>query len=191
MRVIGGQLKGLQLHAPKGLQTRPTSDRVRESLFQILGDITETRCLDLFAGTGALGIEALSRGAGSCVFVESDSKALQVLHRNVDAATARVAAPVRIVNGDYRRQISQVRSRFGPFDLIFLDPPYAQASAIARHLNRELPTLLTAGATVVAECSVREPLDLSIKLRDERRYGDTLVRIFKNEQSEANRSSTR
>jgi len=129
VRVVAGEFKGRRLYAPRGSRTRPTADRVREALFSMLGDVSGARVLDLYAGSGALGIEALSRGAESAVFVERDAKALDALRRNLDATGARGA----VRREDVARFLSRPE---GTFDLVFADPPYDDASAVAHpHLR--------------------------------------------------------
>jgi 16S rRNA (guanine966-N2)-methyltransferase len=161
--------------APRGRGTRPTSDRVREALFSILGpDLLDgTRVLDLFAGSGALGIEALSRGAARAAFVDSSSAALAAVRRNLDALG---------IEADVRRQdaLSYLRSASRDarlYDLVFLDPPYRQARGLGPELSTALGPVLAPGARVVAESDRRAPLELDLTLLDERRYGDTLIRI--------------
>ena len=176
MRVIAGTHRGRRLTAPPGTDTRPTSDRVRESLFSILGPLEDALVLDLFAGTGALGLEALSRGAAHATFVERDRKALDALERNVrdfglgpDAAT--------VVRGDYRRHLRDAAARGEAYDLVVLDPPYSDAPRLAPLLDAALRPLLRPGARVVTESHRRTPLALDLGDVDERRYGDTLIRI--------------
>jgi len=124
VRVIGGSARGVRLVAPKGLDVRPTLDRVRESLFNILAPRIEgARFLDLFAGTGAVGIEALSRGAASCVFVESDRRSLDAIHRNIEAA--RVADRAQVCRATLPRDWNAIPKQTKGFDIIFADPPYA------------------------------------------------------------------
>jgi len=137
----------------------------------MLGDLAGLRVLDLFAGSGALGIEALSRGAGAATFVERSPRALAALRANIDALGLGERA--RIVEGDAR---SALRAA-GKYDLVFLDPPYAEASSLAGPLARGLPGLLAPAARVVSESDRREPLDLAMPLQRERRYGDTMIRI--------------
>ena len=120
MRVIAGRLGGRKLVAPRGLSTRPTSDRVREALFSALGAVTGARVLDLFAGTGALGVEAISRGAARAVFVESARPALAALRENLGALG--LAESARVVPQLAERALGAVIAE-GPFDLIFADPP--------------------------------------------------------------------
>ena len=176
MRVIAGALGGRRLRAPAGRGTRPTSDRVREALFAILGALDGAVVLDLFAGSGALGIEALSRGAARAVFVERDRAALDALRGNLSTLELGPArAEVRPV--DVRIALGTARRRDEKYDLILIDPPYRLASALGRELSSALPGLLEPGARVVSESDRRDPLDLGLPVADERRYGDTLIRI--------------
>jgi 16S rRNA (guanine966-N2)-methyltransferase len=176
VRVIAGAYRGRRLTAPAGASTRPTSDRVREALFSILGPLDGIVALDLFAGSGALGIEALSRGAARAVFVERAPAALAALRRNLESVGTD-AQSATVVAGDARRALRTARSQRDTYDLVFLDPPYAQARLFAGELSRDLPGVLAAGARVVAESDRRGPIDITIPLVDERRYGDTLIRI--------------
>jgi 16S rRNA (guanine966-N2)-methyltransferase len=174
MRIIGGAWGGRRLQAPLGDATRPTSDRVREALFSILGDrVAGARVLDLFAGSGALGLEALSRGAAEATFVDSAPAAVRALRANLDALGGE--AVVR--RQDVLRFLDGARSQARDYDLVFLDPPYRLATRLAGRLSDELPHVLAPGATVVTESDRRDPLDLDLPIPDERRYGDTLIRI--------------
>src|SRR5262245_30521408 len=129
MRVIGGHDRGRRLRAPRGLRTRPTADRVRETLFDVLGPaVVGARVLDLFAGTGAGGIEALSRGAARVVLVERDQTALRALRANL-AALGAPRASARVMAGDVLHVLPQVGAQEGPFDFVFVDPPYATSLA--------------------------------------------------------------
>jgi 16S rRNA (guanine966-N2)-methyltransferase len=161
--------------APRGAATRPTSDRVREALFSILGSglVEGARVLDLFAGSGALGIEALSRGASRATFVDSSSAATAAVRRNLDALG--IEAEVRRQDAlAYLRSASRDARQY---DLVFLDPPYRHANALGPELSTALGPVLAPAARVVAESDRRAPLELGLPLLDERRYGDTLVRI--------------
>lgn len=178
MRVVAGRFRGRRLHAPPGLDTRPTGDRVRESLFSILGPLDDLRVLDLFAGTGALGIEALSRGAAHATFVERDRKALEALERNV-RELGLASGEANVVRGDYRRYVRDAGARGEAYDLVLLDPPYRDAPGIAPVLDAALRPLLREGARVVTESDRRSPLTLDLGDADERRYGDTLIRIHR------------
>ncbi len=173
MRVVAGALRGRRIAAPPGRETRPTSDRVREALFAILGDLTGLRVLDLFAGSGALGIEALSRGAASAVFVERAPRVAEVVRGNL----AALGLEARVVRADARAHLRDASARADAYDLVFLDPPYRDAAAWGRELSAALPAVLAPGARVVGESDRRAPLELSLPLADERRYGDTLIRI--------------
>jgi 16S rRNA (guanine966-N2)-methyltransferase len=170
MRVVAGEFKGRRLHAPRGARTRPTADRVREALFSMLGDVSGARVLDLYAGSGALGIEALSRGAGSAVFVERDRQALAALQRNLDAVGA---------HADVRRQdaLRFLAHPEGSFDLVFCDPPYDDAARIAAPLTEALPAMLGEDPRIVTESDKRNPLILPLPLVVERAYGDTRIAI--------------
>jgi 16S rRNA (guanine966-N2)-methyltransferase len=171
MRIVAGAYKGRRLHAPRGSTTRPTADRVREALFSILGDVSGLRVLDLFAGTGALGIEALSRGAASAVFVEREPRAAAALQRNLDAVGA--------ATGRLRRQdaLAFLAADRGTYDLVFADPPYDLAPRLGQPLSERLPAVLSEGARTVTESDKRMPLELALPLLTERVYGDTVIRI--------------
>jgi 16S rRNA (guanine966-N2)-methyltransferase len=175
VRVVAGRFGGRSLIAPQGSSTRPTSDRVREALFSILGlgVVEGARVLDLFAGSGALGIEALSRGALQATFVDSSSAAVAAVRRNIGALG---------VEAEVRRQdaLAYLRSASRDarlYDLVFLDPPYRHALALGPELSATLGPVLAPDARVVAESDRRAPLELELPLLDERRYGDTLIRI--------------
>jgi 16S rRNA (guanine(966)-N(2))-methyltransferase RsmD len=175
MRVVAGRFGGRSLVAPRGRGTRPTSDRVREALFSVLGpDLVEgARVLDLFAGSGALGIEALSRGAEAATFVDDAAAAIRAIAANLQAVDAR--AEVR--RSDALRFLHAARQSAAQYDLVFLDPPYRDAERLAPALSEALPAVLAPGAVAVAESDRRAPLALDLPLKDERRYGDTLIRI--------------
>ena len=175
MRVIAGSYGGRTLKAPPGAATRPTSDRVREALFSILGERTHgARVLDLFAGSGALGLEALSRGAETVTFVDDAPAAIKAITANLQALSA--GAEVR--RGEALRFLGEACTRGAQYDLVFLDPPYRQAERLARPLSEALPAVLAPGAVAVAESDRRAPLALALPLHDERRYGDTLIRTY-------------
>jgi 16S rRNA (guanine966-N2)-methyltransferase len=176
MRVIAGELGGRRLQAPRGRSTRPTSDRVREALFAMLGELGGANVLDLFAGSGALGIEALSRGAGQAVFVERDEPALRALGANLEALELdKERAQVR--RAEVRAALRIARRRKETYDLIFIDPPYSQARDWGPELSAALPPLLRPAARVVVESDRRVPMALELALERERRYGDTSIRI--------------
>jgi len=160
--------------APRGRATRPTSDRVREALFSILaGAVEDARVLDLFAGSGALAIEALSRGASEAVLVDSSAAAVAAIHRNLEA----VGVDAEVRRQDVLAYLERARKDARLYDLVFLDPPYRHASALGKQLSAALGPVLASGARVVTESDRRAPLELDLDLLDERRYGDTLIRI--------------
>lgn len=174
MRVIAGALGGRKLRAPRGRAVRPTSDRVREALFSVLEPVAGARVLDLFAGSGALAIEALSRGAAQATLVEPATAALAAIEANLSALGLR--AEVRRQTA--RAFLERARVDARQYDLVFLDPPYRQARELAGELSAALPPVLAPGARVVAESDRREPLALELEPIDERRYGDTLILIY-------------
>ena len=170
MRVVAGEFKGRRLHAPAGARTRPTADRVREAVFSMLADVQGARVLDLYAGSGALGIEALSRGARLAVFVERDRRALAAIRRNLDAVGAEATVLARDA-------LSVLGEQRGPDDLVFCDPPYDAAARLAAPLSAALPAVLSDDARIVTESDKRTPLELSLPLLTERIYGDTRIAI--------------
>jgi 16S rRNA (guanine966-N2)-methyltransferase len=172
VRVVAGDYKGRPLRAPRGAATRPTADRVREALFSMLGDVGGTRVLDLFAGSGALGIEALSRGAGAAVFVERDPRAVAAIRRNLESVGAQ---------GEVRRQDAMrfLAAGRGQFELVFLDPPYDLAARLAGPLAERLPAVLAQNAVIVTESDKRRPLELPLPLERERSYGDVRIAIHR------------
>ena len=176
MRIIGGEARGRTLVAPPGQATRPTQDYVRESLFNILAPRVEgARILDLFAGTGALALEALSRGAAEAVLCDRDRAALSAIQKNVEAV--RCADRVRVFAGDYA---ACLRACPGPYDLIFLDPPYARDAApvLAQIVTGGL--LASGGRIVVEHRRGAQPEILPpLVLADQRRYGDTEISFLK------------
>jgi 16S rRNA (guanine966-N2)-methyltransferase len=174
VRVVAGAYGGRRLVAPPGVATRPTSDRVREALFSVLGpSVQGARVLDLFAGSGALGIEALSRGAASAVFVDRAPRAIEAVRANL--AMLGIDADVRRMEA--RSWLRTASARAEAYDLVFLDPPYRRAGELGRELSEGLAAVLAPGARVVTESDRRDPLELAITLADERRYGDTVIRI--------------
>jgi 16S rRNA (guanine966-N2)-methyltransferase len=173
MRVIAGRLGGRRLSAPRGRTTRPTSDRVREAIFGLLGSVDEAKVLDLFAGTGALGIEALSRGAERLTLVDSSPAACAAIRRNL--ASLGVEAELRCQRAVPFLHAARAGGR--QYDLVFLDPPYRHAHGLGAELSAALGPVLSPDARVVTESDRRSPLELGLALLDERRYGDTLIRI--------------
>jgi 16S rRNA (guanine966-N2)-methyltransferase len=176
MRVVAGRLGGRRIRTLPGDATRPTSDRVREALFSILGPLDGDRVLDLFAGSGALAIEALSRGAAHATLVDKDGWAAEVIAANLEALGLG-ADEAELLRMPANRALHTARERGDAYDLAFLDPPYRQATALGEHLAADLAAVLAPGARVVTESDRRAPMDLPLDITDERRYGDTLIRI--------------
>ena len=173
MRVVAGALGGRRLHSPAGGATRPTADKVRVALFSIVGDLTGARVLDLYAGSGALGIEALSRGAAEATFVDRAGPAVAAIRRNLDE--------LGVVGEVHRRDVARfLNSAAGgpPFDLVFCDPPYDSATTAVGMLAERLPPLLTESTLTVTESDKREPLLLPFPLARERTYGDTRLAVY-------------
>lgn len=174
MRIVAGQWRGRRLVTPAGRDVRPTSDRVREALFSILGPIEGAAVLDLFAGSGALALEALSRGAARATLVERAPAALKAISANLQA----VGAVADVRDRDVRAFLRDASRAAGPYDLVFLDPPYRDVAGLGPQLD--LTPLLAVGARVVSESDRREPMALAgLEVVDERRYGDTLIRIHR------------
>ncbi|MEE9607877.1 MAG: 16S rRNA (guanine(966)-N(2))-methyltransferase RsmD [Myxococcota bacterium] len=174
LRITGGRLGGRRLRAPRG-GLRPTSDRVRESLFARLGDLSGVAVLDLYAGTGALGVEAVSRGADSLVCVEQAPLCLAALRANL--AELGLGPTVRVIADDAVRAVRRLGRSSQRFDLVLMDPPYVSAEA-PRALEALVEAgVLAEGATVVLESGRRHPVAAAAGLVrvDERRYGETVL----------------
>ena len=169
MRVVAGQLRGRPLRSPGGLSVRPTSDKVRGAIFNVLFDVERAHVLDLFAGTGALGIEALSRGASDAVFVDTESSAVE---QNLTA----LGIEAGVHRGDALAWLARAE---GSYDLVFADPPYSSAPSLGERLTELLPAVLSKNARIVTESDKRAPLELGFPLEFERDYGDTRIRIHR------------
>ena len=180
MRVISGTLKGKKLLSAKGLSLRPTSDRVRESIFDILqGKVEGLRVLDLFAGTGAMGIEALSRGAISAVFIENQESSLEILRKNLSAC--RMEAVTQVLAKEAEEGLRLLEGQGGSFELIFLDPPYGKG-LVRRTLGRLAESRLWVPETlIVAEHSPAEEVEgvFPWERVDFRKYGGTRISFFR------------
>ena len=182
MRVISGSCRGKKLFAPPGVTTRPTSDRVKEALFSIISsriDFSDVHVLDICAGTGSLGIEALSRGAVSCCFIENSLSVKIILEKNL--LVTRCQDRSEILNMDAVNALKLMTGRGLCYDLVFFDPPYASGlyDSILETLNSA--GLLASGSLLVAECSVRNQLLESygrLKRFDRRVYGETALELF-------------
>ena len=177
MRIISGEAKGRTLFAPQGMDTRPTSDKIRGSMFNIIGArVADARVLDLFGGTGALALEALSRGAATAVIADASRQAMQVIERNArNVLKDGFDTRARLIKADYRAAIEKAE---GPFDMVFLDPPYrmtdAYGDALARLVERNA---LAKDCLIVMERqkAASPALPEGIERFDTREYGDTAV----------------
>jgi 16S rRNA (guanine966-N2)-methyltransferase len=178
MRIVAGRYGGRRLVAPRGSATRPTSDRVREALFQRLGPLDGLTALDLFAGSGALAFESLSRGAARATLVDSAPAAIKAISANADALGI-ASEQLEVRRQDVRAFLRGARAARHEYDLVLLDPPYRLAAELGRELSPLVVAVLAPGGRVVSESDRRAPLDLDPDLppTDERRYGDTLIRI--------------
>lgn len=182
MRVIAGSARGIRLAAPAGRQTRPTADRVKEALFSIISSRRElegARVLDICAGTGGLGIEALSRGAASCSFIEYDRNTVKILEQNI--SLSGFASRSECVVSDVLKALQLLSRKGQTFDIVFFDPPYSSDlyDTVLKVLNT-LP-LLSDDVLVIAECSSRSALleRYGMFVRTDRRvYGDTALEFF-------------
>jgi 16S rRNA (guanine966-N2)-methyltransferase len=171
MRIISGSRKGHTIMAPAGRATRPTSDRVRENIFNIIGPVDEANVLDLYAGSGAMGLEALSRGAASAVFVEHDQGAVRAIEHNLDKLRLR---------GTVVRQdaVAALASEKRKYDLVFVDPPYEMYADLEPQLARYLPSVLTEDGVVVVETDKRVEPNLPLEQRTSRKYGSARVTVY-------------
>jgi 16S rRNA (guanine966-N2)-methyltransferase len=171
MRVIAGELRGRRLTAPRGRDVRPTSDRAREALFSMLGDVGGLDVLDLYAGSGALAIEALSRGAATATLVDVDPAAARA-----NVASLGLEGRAKVVAGD---AVGFLRAPGAPFDLILCDPPYRLAARLGPDLDPLMRARLRPGGSIVVESSARDPLEVDLEPWRERRYGEALLRIYR------------
>ncbi|MBZ4687160.1 MAG: rRNA (guanine966-N2)-methyltransferase [Clostridia bacterium] len=177
MRVISGEYKGRRLKAPKGIRTRPTTDRVKEAIFNTLAPILKNchSFLDLFAGSGAIGIEALSRGVNRCIFVENWSGALKILRENLKICSNK---EIIIYPIDVNSALEKIQNE--RFDIIFMDPPYNMPNIIP--LLKKIDTVVQPDGIVVLEASTKNDYPQSIEnltCIKTSRYGDTQVLYFK------------
>jgi 16S rRNA (guanine966-N2)-methyltransferase len=175
VRIIAGSHKGHRIAAPKGEHTRPTGDRVREALFNLVGPVDDASVLDLYAGSGALGLEALSRGARRCVFVDSDRAACRVIQANLEKlrltgalVLCRDAVAVAREEGAAGRR----------HDLVLCDPPYGEWEALEPRLAATLPSVLADDGILVVETDARVEPTLPLDLVTSRRYGSARLTLF-------------
>jgi 16S rRNA (guanine966-N2)-methyltransferase len=175
MRIVAGSRKGARIHAPRGLDTRPTGDRVREAVYNLVGPVEGADVLDLYAGSGAMGLEALSRGARRVTFVESDRVAADTIVRNLDRLGLEGAVVHR---GDAARRLAADAGAGRRYDLVLVDPPYAMLAGILPSLAAHLPGVLSTNGVAVVESGAREEPELPLPKRTSRRYGSTRVTVF-------------
>ena len=174
MRIIAGSHKGHTIHAPRGRDTRPTSDRVRENVFNIVGPVDGAAVLDLYAGSGAMGLEALSRGAAAVVFVESGVDAVRAIERNLDKLRLTGATVLR---AEATAALAQEATAGRKYDLVLADPPYSMTDYDP--LARYLPRVLADDGLLVLESAARtEPELTPLVVRTSRKYGSTRVTVF-------------
>ena len=175
MRVIAGTRKGHTIAAPPGLDTRPTSDRVRENVFNLVGPLDGATVLDLYAGSGALGIEALSRGAVRAVFVERHGDAVRTIERNLDKLRLTGA---RVVRADALTTLAQEAAAGRKYDLVLVDPPYGMYPELQPQLARSLPPVLAEDGLLVVETDARVEPELPLPQRTSRKYGSVRITVF-------------
>ena len=175
MRIIAGTRKGHTIHAPKGLGTRPTGDRVREAAFNLIGPVDGASVLDLYAGSGAMGLEALSRGAASAVFVEADPDAARTIERNLDRLRLTGATVLR---RDARTALAGEAGAHRTYDVVLVDPPYAEWEALEPRLAPYLASVLAPDGLIVVETASRVEPSLPLAQRTSRRYGSARLTLF-------------
>jgi 16S rRNA (guanine966-N2)-methyltransferase len=180
VRIIAGSRKGARIFAPPGVDTRPTSDRVREAAFNLIGPgrVEGATVLDLFAGSGAMGLEALSRGAADAVFVEADRDACRAINRNLDKLGL---AGATVLCQDVIRALRTDATAGRRYDLVLVDPPYEGFSSLQNDLIRYLPEVLDPQGLLVVETAAREEPDLPLVNRTSRRYGAARLTLFEHE----------
>jgi 16S rRNA (guanine966-N2)-methyltransferase len=177
MRIIAGSRKGARIFAPKGRETRPTGDRVREAAFNLIGPggAEDATVLDLFAGSGAMGLEALSRGATHATFVESDREGCRTINRNLDKLQLEGATVLCQDALTALRADAQAGTRY---DLVLVDPPYRRFSSLQNALIQLLPEILAPDGLLLVETAAKEEPELPLPKRTSRRYGSARLTLF-------------
>lgn len=180
MRIIAGRFRGRPIAAPKGLTTRPTTDRVREALFSILGNLEGQRVVDCYAGTGALGLEALSRGAAHALLIENGREAGKSIRANIERLGLEKEAELVTTPLERSRRILEIK---GPFDLVLSDPPWPMAQPAALAVAAVFSKALGEGGTLVLGHPTRQPVELSpetpFELVDRRHWGDSAMSFYR------------
>ena len=175
MRIIAGSRKGARIFAPEGGETRPTGDRVREAAFSLIGPIDGASVLDLYAGSGAMGLEALSRGAERAVFVDASRAACRAIERNLDKLRLTGAT---VVCAEAGRALAAEAAAGRRYDLVLVDPPYGTFSSLQTTLGAYVPQLVNEHGLVVVETAAREEPELPLEQRTSRRYGSARITVF-------------
>ena len=175
MRIIAGAKRGAKIAAPKGHDTRPTSDRAREAAFNLIGPVDGATVLDLFAGSGAYGLEALSRGAASAVFAESDPAACTSIRQNLEKLGLRGAT---VLCREAIQVLSEEAGAGRRYDLVLVDPPYRMFSDVQTGLATYLPQVLAQDGLAVVETHAKEKPELPLDVRTSRRYGSARLTLF-------------
>jgi 16S rRNA (guanine966-N2)-methyltransferase len=174
MRIIAGSRKGHTIHAPRGRDTRPTSDRVRENVFNIVGPLDDAKVLDLYAGSGAMGLEALSRGAARAVFVERDDAAARAIEQNLD----KLRLPGTVLRRDALTALAGEAGAGRKYDLVLVDPPYGMYTDLQPQLARYLPAVLAEDGVLVVETDARVEPELPLPQRTSRKYGSARISVY-------------
>jgi 16S rRNA (guanine966-N2)-methyltransferase len=175
MRIIAGSRKGARIFAPRGHDTRPTGDRVREAAFNLIGPVDGMHVLDLYAGSGAMGLEALSRGAESATFVESDRAAAETVVRNVEKLSL---AGATVLREEAARKLAADAAAGRRYDLVLIDPPYGNLPGLLPMLSAHLPAVVAPEGLVVVESAARDEPELPLPKRTSRRYGSARITVF-------------
>lgn len=181
IRIIGGEYKSRLIAMPKGVDIRPTQDKVREALFNILGNINDRKALELFAGTGAFGIEAISRGANSVTFVDNNFRCCKTIRANLESLGVN-ESKYNIIKTNALSAVPMLAKADEKFDIIFLDPPYYKELAKKCLININDYDIVSPIGLVIVEHFKKDALDVELErfvFVDERRYGDTLITIYK------------
>jgi len=174
MRIIAGSRKGHTIHAPRGRDTRPTSDRVRENVFNLVGPVDGATVLDLYAGSGAMGMEALSRGAARAVFVERDGEAVRAIERNLD----KLRLGGTVLRQDAVTALATEPGSGRKYDLVLVDPPYDMYPDLQPQLARYLPAVLAEDGLLVLETDARVEPELPLPQRTSRKYGQARITVY-------------
>jgi 16S rRNA (guanine966-N2)-methyltransferase len=176
LRIIAGSRKGARIFAPKGQRTRPTSDRAREAAFNLIGAVEGAAVLDLFAGSGAYGLEALSRGAAKAVFVDSDREACRTIDRNLEKLRLTGAT---VLCRDAQQALGAEAQAGRRYDLVLVDPPYELFSSLQNAMVPHLATVLAPAGLLVVETAARDEPELPpLAIRTSRRYGSARLTLF-------------